>query len=154
MKKLLTFICLSFILFSCTTINVLKPQSRMYGSEISETINASGTHFDGQANDKSWGNKTEENYSFAKFKNYNNGSYVNLEISHPVKIEIHQIVTLNTGKLYFKIKQNDGILKEKLFQSRAEDFFQVEFEKPGNYQLYWTGENANGSYFIEWKELN
>lgn len=154
MKKIISLVCLTLITISCTTVNILKPENRIYRSEIPENIIASGTHFDGQITDESWGNRTEENYSFARFKNYSNGSFVQLEISKPVKIEIHQIVKLNAGNLKFQLKQKDVVLKEKYFQSDAEEFFQVELEEPGTYALFWTGENANGSYFIEWKEIN
>lgn len=154
MKKIISLVSLGLLVFSCTTVNILNPENQMYRSEMPENITASGTHFDGQITDESWGNRTEKNYSVAQFKNYNSGSFVKLQISKPVKIEIHQLVKLNAGNLKFQLKQKNAVLKEKYFQSDAEEFFQMELESPGTYELYWTGENANGSYFIEWKELD
>ncbi len=154
MKKIISLVSLGLLVFSCTTVNILNPENRMYRSQLPENITASGTHFEGQITEESWGNRTEENYSFARFKNYNNGSFVQLEISKPLRIEIHQIVKLNAGNLRFQLKQNGKVLNENSFQTDAEESFPVELENPGTYDLYWTGENANGSYFIEWKELN
>lgn len=154
MKKNITLfiISISFGLSSCASLLVQETPNRQFDEQSLEEVLVSGTHFDQEIKDKNWSNYNGENFSQVRFQNYSGGSFVKLDIKKPIEIEFHQVIQLNSGELEFNIIGKNQNFYNDHITSASDHIFKIKFDKPGNYKLHWNGNNANGSYFIEWKE--
>lgn len=101
--------------------------------------------------DSDWSNENSSNATKAKFKKANGVSYIKLNTKKKVEVEFHHQVKLD-GHIKFEIMDatKNVVFQRDLSQNQDENF-ELKLNE-GEYTIRWDAKNANGSYFLEWKE--
>ena len=114
---------------------------------------SSGTYFDSKVTDSKWSNSNGKSYTKAKFSDYSGMSHVNLSAKKTMSVFLDYKIELKKGGLTMEVVDSKGnVIFQHDFTQTEEATVTVDLKKEENYQIRFTGKQAKGSYFSQWKE--
>ena len=152
MKNLILLLAV-FSLHSCISVRVDKTDevNKVFSHVKNPNVSATVTFLDFEIKDDNWSNQNSFNSTQAKFKNSVGNSSIKLKVTKHTRIDFHHQLRVK-GNIKFEIIQpNDEVIYTKEFSSNKEENFSLDLKR-GEYIVKWTAQNADGSYYLEWKE--
>ncbi len=118
-----------------------------------KSLVSSGTYFDSKITDSKWSNSNGKSYTKAKFSDYTGTSHANLSAKKTMSVFLDYKIELKKGGLTMEVADGKGnVIFKHDFTQTEEATVTVDLKKEENYQIRFTGKQAKGSYFCQWKE--
>lgn len=117
-----------------------------------QNIKSDGIHFIDGVKEKKWSNHNGNDFTKASFSNFNGSCYIFLEVDETTLVNFESFTKVKSGNLEVKlIDENERTYFCCKTISECEVLKDITLEKGKKYRLYFTGENAKGSYQVNWK---
>lgn len=153
MKNYILFALVALSFTSCISVKVNHEDglNKVYSTYINPNLSAQGTYFENGVKDSEWSNQNSPNTTQAKFKKANGISYIKLMAKKNMKVEFHHQLKVE-GRMRFEILDaKETVIFERDLSQNREEHFDLKLQE-GEYIVRWNAHDANGSYFLEWKE--
>ena len=132
-------------------INNEEGLNKIYANHNNSNIRAKGTYFENGVMDSDWSNENSSNATKAKFKKANGVSYIKLNTKKKVEVEFHHQVKLDEHIKFEIMDATKNVVFQRDLSQNQNENFELKLNE-GEYTIRWDAKNANGSYFLEWKE--
>ena len=153
MKNYILLAIAAFTFTSCISVKINNEEglNKVYANHKNSNISAKGTYFENGIVDSDWSNENSSNATKAKFKKANGVSYIKLNTKKKVEVEFHHQVKVE-GNIKFEIVDaTKNVVFQRDLSQNSDENFELKLNE-GEYTIRWDAKNANGSYFLEWKE--
>lgn len=139
---------------ACVTVKVnsTDDQNSSFRQIKNPNLSATGTFLDFEKKDDHWSNHNTFNSTQAEFKNSVGNSSIKLKVKKNTDVQFHHQLKIK-GEIKMEIiNARNEVIYSKNYTNDTEEHFELKL-KSGEHIIKWTANDANGSYFLEWKEL-
>lgn len=152
MKNLIILLAI-FSVQSCINVRINSTDNinKVFSNVKNPNISATGTFFNFTIKDDTWSNENTFNSTRAKFKNAVGESYIKLKVKNQTTVHFHHLIKVDGYIKLEIINPIDEVVYTKEFTKNEEGSF-ILYLKKGEYMVKWTAKNADGNYYLEWKE--
>lgn len=128
-------------------------QKRNLQDVENKSLVSSGTYFDNKITDNKWSNANGKSYTKASYSDYSGLSHVKLSAKKKMSVALDYEIEVKKGELEMQVvdSKNQVVFRHN-FTASEKGNTTVDLKQGEEYQIRFTGKQAKGSYFCQWKE--